>query len=437
MKKILICLAFLNFYNLGHSQNYFSTSVSSNDFVHSGGVIKFNNKNLIITSEFCGGFGGNDCGHVLEIENDGSISYIHELDDIFLYDKSFISNDDRLTIVGRKDNNSITILQFDTSMNQVQQQTYNVSATLWIYDVIEYAGYFVVAAYNYGSTNNSNFPRLYWFDATDLSLDYVYMNELNISSFRELAIDSENNLRVFNSRNDEQFILKFNTNKELIDALDVSTSDTIIGNLNFEMIQDDQVLFGLVHKKHLQCYSSGGQLNWEKNIASAFGISEIRYIQQLKEVANGDILLCGGLQRNGFNYGFIYMLSSTGSEKWKRIYSVNGSLSNWLKGFTEISNDEYLFYGTSRLVYVPTTTAHDSHWAMKTDANGCIENYCGNEITIVSTNESRFVDIETYPNPVATQFSVERYRIRSTRSIPVNEYDRKYNPTRLNFQSYY
>jgi len=408
MKKLLLCLCLLNWSDPGNAQNYFSTATSSNDYLNTGGMIQFNHRNLIIASEYCGGFINSDCGYILEAGNDGSISYLHDLGEIYLFDRAFTSNDNKLIIVGTDANSSITIFQFDTSMVETQQQTYNVSTSLWIFDVIEYAGYYVVAAYNYGSSStNSNFPRLYWFDTADLSLDYEYIDELNGSTFQELTIDNNNNLKVFNYKNNKNYILTFNMNKELIGEWETPENGHI-GYINFEMAQNDHAVFGLVDNKYLKCYNSEGQLNWEKNIASAFDISKIQYIRQLKEVSTGDFLLCGSLLKNDFEYGFIYMLSSNGTEKWKRLYSIDGSHSNRLKDFRELSDDEYLFYGSSRLGPFPDiTNADDTHWVLKTNANGCIDDYCGNEITITGTGDVSNVNFSTYPNPVVTNLILE------------------------------
>ena len=79
MKKLLLCLCLLNWSDPGNAQNYFSTATSSNDYLNTGGMIQFNHRNLIIASEYCGGFINCDCGYMLEAGNAGSLSYLHDL----------------------------------------------------------------------------------------------------------------------------------------------------------------------------------------------------------------------------------------------------------------------------------------------------------------------------------------------------------------------
>lgn len=406
MKKTICFLALLHTLTTGFSQNYFSGTIPSNTYINTGGMCTFNNKNLVIATEFCDGFVAPNCGYILEIGNTGAISYLHDLGSIFLFDKSFTANTERLAIAGRKENDELSISQFDKNLLEVQHQNYAVTGKLWIFDMIEYAGHYVVAAYNYGNATNENYPSLYWVDTTDLSLDYTYIFPQDQSTFQELSIDGNNNLRVLNQRNNGPYVLSFNSDMQLLSEWKTPEAASI-SYLNAEIIQGNQLVIGLASNRYLKCYSPEGILNWEKNVAAAFGISEIKYIRQLKTVENDDILLCGTLTKYGQELGFIYKIGSDGTEKWKRLFKVVGSSSNVIKDFTMLPNEEYLFYGTADLEYLPNiSNAHDAYWTLKTNADGCIGSYCGIEIVLAS-KEADFSRLEIYPNPVVDQLFLE------------------------------
>ena len=402
MKRALILIYVLSISVAGLTQNYFSTFLTGNDYVRNGGLTQFDNRTIIAASETCNGFGGIGCTYLLEVMNDNSISYLFEVGELTLNDKSIISNENRLTIVGMNENNSMKLFQFDNSLDLVNEVILEISGSgsSWIFDIIEYEEYYVVAEYRFG-TDGENYPTLYWFDVNDLSLQGKYTIEENVTTLQELTIDNNDNLRVFKYKDGQNEILTFNTSMELIQEWKVQESGHI-SYINFEITRDGSTVFGLYQKKKLLSYDNQGQLKWELDIAAAFDLTEVG-IRELKEISNGDILLCGSLKKEDLYYGFIYMLNNNGVEKWKRIYKLDNSKStNPLKGFVELNNEGLLFYGTTRFESFPSSNSfHDTHWVLKTDYNGCITTGCGDELIANNTE----IDLSTpiiYPNPTSS-----------------------------------
>ncbi len=398
MKKTLTCLLVFFVVLNGNSQNYYSKILASQDQIDKGGITQFNNRNLIISDERCEEFSYH-CGYILEVDDDGSISYTHELGEIDIYDSSFSSNEDRLTITGRKNFLSFWIIQLDKNLNEIKRKTHNVSTNLWIFDMVEYAGHFVVAAYDFG-IGMGNYPRLYWLDTMNLEIQHAFIDDqLEGARFLGLAVDSENKLRVFNQRNDGQYILTFDENYTLLDEWE-SPEIGRFGYQGFEVISDDKIILGAQEERHIKCYDSNGQLSWQKDIASSLGVPDL-YIRQFKQVSNGDIMICGSFRRNNMNHAFIYRISEDGEERFARIYSVEGWKGGLLKDFVEISEEEFLFSGTIRYNVATTSNTQNHHWVVKTDENGCVDEDCGGELVVNSFEVSK-AGIKIYPNPASS-----------------------------------
>jgi predicted nucleic acid-binding protein len=399
VKKQTLLLLALGISCLGMAQEYFSSSLTSSTYVNKGGLITFDDRNLIIASEYSPGFLDIDSGYILEVESDGTMAYKTDLGGVRLFDESFTANDQRLTIAGEDDQGQLKLFQLNTALSVVQEKTYDLGVSgLWVFDIVEYAGYYVLAISNYG-TAESNFPRLYWIDASDLSLVHVYVEEEHENAFRQLEVDSQNNLRVYYEKEGVPNILTFDANFQLTDQWSGLATGPI-SYLNFEVTQNDQFIFGLAANRYLQAYSKEGELQWGIDIASSFEVFDIEYIRQLKELENGDILLCGSLEKDFVYYGFIFLLSPNGLEKWKRMYSVENALEHRLKDFIPLPDNELLFYGSLRFEPFPSSTnAHDAHWVLKTDEIGCLGADCGEDVP-VSTQQLNIPELLFYPNPV-------------------------------------
>lgn len=417
MKKLTFIYLFTVLAASIHAQNYFSKATLANDYIHAGGMLSFQSHRLAMASEFCSGGLGPDCSYILKLENDGSVQYVKDLGETEVFDRSFYAGTDKLAVASVDANGNMLLQQFNQDLIELQQQTYLVSSALWIFNMIEYGNHYIISTYLYG-TNNANYPSLYWIDKSNLAIDTILTFPVHESAIKALRIDHNNLLKVYYSKPNEQSILTMDETMTILDEWTTPETNNV-SYLQFDILQDNRMIYGLAGNKTLKCFSSGGQLQWEKNVAAAFGIDVIQFIQSMKEISNGDILLCGELNKSGIDYGFIYLLDSGGSEKWKRIYRVSGSKNQTLKDFEEIPGEGFLFYGTSDLDPAPSNTnAHDAHWALKTNYNGCMGSDCGTPF-VVSTINLDATKPTVYPNPVAERLRVEGIAGQTTASYQI------------------
>lgn len=403
-KTLLFCSLCLSI--SGFSQSYFSTLQEGDNYVTNGGMTQFNNRTIIVANETCNGFTNTECTYLFEAMDDGSLLHLMDVHEMHLFDKSIISNANRLAIVGINENHSLQLFQYDVSLNLTHGSSYPLgdAGNSWIFEMVEFNGYYVITTYNFG-TGGENYPSLYWFDVNDLSFEGTYTIEIHEAALKQISIDHNGNLNVFKTVGDQNEILTFDSNMTLIEDIAIQE----IGNipyLNLDITPQGDIIYGLHNRKKLLSYNDQQQLNWEADIALAFDVSEV-IMRDLQVVSNGDILLCGSLNKNENEYGFIYLLTNEGIEKWKRLYSIEkGTSKNPLKAFIETENEGYTFYGTARQEPFPSSNNFDdSHWILKTNNNGCIDASCEEE-TIVNNNDLSLAKMTLYPNPTTSTLSI-------------------------------
>ena len=420
MKKALILILLSSTSLIVFAQTFSSSLLSGQDYVLNGDIVQFDNKNIIVASETCNGLTGTGCTYIFEVNEDNSISRILDIGTLELFNKTISSNDEFLTVVGLTENNELRILKYNTSFELVNQAMHSIgnSAAYWIFDIIEFANAYVVAVFSIG---DNNFPSLIKIDASDLSLIDTYLIEENESCLKEMTVDANNNLKVVKSQNGIHEVITLNTELEELESWSFP-DEGAISFLNFELTNSGDLLLGLNESTTLVKYDTEGELVWQKNVASQFGAEEIQFIRELKEISNGDILLCGSLEKENENFGFIYSLQSNGQEKWKRLYKIDNSVTtNPLKGFIELEGGNFMFYGSLRLEPLPAqNTFHDTHWVLRTDSEGCIDSGCGEELP-VKANEIEDSKISIFPNPTSSIIKLNGLEIYSTKEIIISD----------------
>lgn len=368
--------------------------MESFDEIARGGAVQFNDKTYLIVSEYCDGFFNSPCTYIIEVDEKGEMEYINYLDDLIIFDNTFIANEEYLTIFGISGTDEVLIYQFNKKMEVERWIVHTTVPNLWLFDVVEFEDKFVLSAYNFG-TESSNFPRLYWLNTSDLEIDHVDVTEVHESSINDLEVDGST-LKALNFQEDDQYVRTYNSEGELIDTWKTAQSG-FVRYANIALGEASKTLFGLVEERYLQSYFEDGDLDWEKNIADAFGVEEIKFNHQIKEMENGDFLLCGSLLNDNSWYGFMYKVSNKGEEIWKRLFEVDGSTSNVFKDFEVLSEDEYVFYGVSQVT-------SPLHWVVKTDSRGCLGEDC-TSLIFPNYSELSPSDVILLPNPATDQIS--------------------------------
>ena len=388
----------------GITQDFFSTTFTADDYIDNAGIVKFNGQPVMVANETCNGFVETTCTYLLGIDEDGrSITYLSDLGELKVFDKSIVANSEQLTVAGFDEDNKIKIIQLDTELNIINEASYKEGESLsfWIYSMTEFSGYYVISVFEHENEYTSR-STMYWFDVEDLSFQGSYTTDETSTSFRELSVDEDNKLKVVHQRGfGQKDVLTFNSEMELIDTWEIPEKGAI-GYLNFEVLSNDDLLLGLQDYKYLIRYGSDGTQKWKIDVAEAFSAKEIKFLREAKEVSNGDILLCGSIKNfMGDFFGFIYLVQSNGEERFKRLYTTEEAITNFpLYGFVEVEDEGFLFFGSVREEPFPSqSTFHDTYWVLKTDYNGCIEDGCGEQI-ITSVNQPGINDIILSPNPV-------------------------------------
>ena len=393
----------------GVTQDYFSTTLTANDYIDKGGIVKFNDQPIITSSELCNGFIGRECTYLLGLDEDSpEITYLADLGELELFDKSIVADSEKLTVAGLDEDKNLKLIQFDTSLEKIKEASHDIGASLgyWVFGMTEFSGYYVVSIFKFGN-DDANFPTLFWYGTEDLSFQGSFTMEEASTSFQELSVDNDNNLRVIHQKDEGHDVLTFNSDMELIDTMELPDEGGL-GSLNFEVLSNEDLVLGLHGLQYLIRYDSDGTEIWKVNVAEAFDVNQVKFVREIKEVSNGGIMLCGSLKKNADDYfGFIYMVNSDGEEQWKRLYKTqNGTHTFPLKGFVELENEGFLFYGALREEQFPSNnTFHDTHWVLKTDQNGCIEDGCGEQI-ITSVDQPMFNHIILSPNPVVSDVEI-------------------------------
>ncbi|MBL7808674.1 MAG: T9SS type A sorting domain-containing protein [Saprospiraceae bacterium] len=419
MKKLTCIYLFTVLAASIQAQNYFSKATLANDYIHAGGMLSFQNQHLAIVSEFCNGFLGPDCSYILKLEDDGSVQYLNGLGETETFDRSFCAGADKLAVASVNANGNMLLQQFNQDLIEIQQKIYPVSAALWIFDMIEYGNHYIISTYLYG-TVNANYPSLYWINKNNLTVDSIITFPVHESAFKALRIDHNNLLKVYYAKPNGQSILTMDETMTIVDEW-TNPETNNISYLQFEVLPDNRLVYGLTANKYLKCFGSDGQLQWEKDVSAAFGVTEINFIRSMNKTSDGDILLCGVLTKSGYSFGFMYLIDNEGFQKWKRMYQISGAKNQVLKSWVEIPGEGFLFYGTTDLDPAPSNTnAHDAHWALKTNYNGCAGAYCGTEI-VVSTVNVNMITPEVYPNPVAEMLRVEGIAEETTANYQITD----------------
>ncbi len=251
--------------------------------------------------------------------------------------------------------------------------------------------------------NKSYSPGIYWNIPTDV---------FKYNDFYYLII---NKVQINNSNNPTNLLIyKLDTLGNIIDTYQTTggkwygaessavlpNGDFIIGGFYSKGFITSNTSDGIWQQKYLARYDKNLNLIWRKT----FGITSANAeIVKVMIAADNTIVGCGtdglvtfnGTINIGHGTGCLFKFSLDGDSIWMRKYQATddsqyGELA-WMTYMDELPNNQG-FVGCG---YVDNIIVGRRGWVFKTDANGCLDASCTDDVTEVNENEEVFV----YPNP--------------------------------------
>lgn len=93
---------------------------------------------------------------------------------------------------------SITIVQFDTALNEISRKSYFQEDHIWTFGIWEFGDYFVVSTRDYKGVKDYFESYLYWISKTDLSIIETMQGvPFRDVSVAEMKIDQDTLLNIF------------------------------------------------------------------------------------------------------------------------------------------------------------------------------------------------------------------------------------------------
>lgn len=399
-------LSFLLLFFLSSSilgQSYYSSITNSEDYVAMDiGHFNVDGYDYIVSQEYCVYTTGElDCSYINRVIENGELERIVNLGDILLRKQCAISNDDGVIIVGKDSPEILSLMRFDKSFTLIEKHNYNINYNAYIFSIRDGADAIYISSRDFNSESNSGF-KLRFFrvskDNYDLQeLEYSIDHSNNTVSDFEINTDGE--LCLLSQAYNRDFILKYDTELNLISKHDIDDSE-FEPYLNIEVLKNGQYAIGFKFGKELVCYESDN-LNpqWSIDVAQAFGVNNIGFLRQMKQLENGDILLCGHINHSGFN-SFVCRVSSSGSIVWKRIYKYPNAERSLLLDFEEDANGDLSLFGLIRLGGENWNSYYNQYWVLKIDSDGCLLDDCGNvEIKVIDFDgDGYYSDVDCNDN---------------------------------------
>ena len=357
------------------SQDPYSTTTMAGDFItlHINAV-EFSGKHYVIAEELCNSFFEPGCTIISEVLPNGSLSKVGEIEGFHITGNAVTANLTTLTVIGISELDSITIVQFDTALNEISRKSYFQEDHIWTFGIWEFGDYFVVSTRDYKGVKDYFESYLYWISKTDLSIIETMQGvPFRDVSVAEMKIDQDTLLNIFSMTEDSVFIMTFDRLRNWVGVLN-TPSNAFIQNANFEMLTNGNVVYGLEANAILYCFNATSGLVWQLDLAAQFEVSALQFIQEIEEADNGDILVCGTMWQD--QQSFIARISNTGMLRWSRTYQAVEGKESFLFDLTELSDSNILFTGSFRLLGPSETSAHDYYWMLLTDAAGCVDANC-------------------------------------------------------------
>ena len=374
MKQILLVLS-LCLSGLGYSQDPYSTITPADDYISQFlNAIPFNQKEYIVSDEYCFTFFDQGCVYISEVLPDGHIAFRKFLGKMTLYSNGVVAHEDTLAVVGEITNDSIILFQLDANLNEINRNTFFVEDHIWTFGISEFDQYYVITTRTSEDNQDDFHGRLHWIAKSDLSEVNVLEGPLlrNVS-LMGMQTDHDNLLNVFSQGEDSLFIQKYDPLMNLVDVVRLPDQG-FIQNGNLIILSNGNIVYGLEANIFLKCLDPEGGLLWQTDMAAVFDVPSILFIQDILEASNGDILVCVAMYPT--QNSFIIRLSATGEVLWARTYQEETQKPSYLYNLLERDDTNILFAGTVRIAEPNETSAHDHYWMLMTDADGCIVDDC-------------------------------------------------------------
>jgi hypothetical protein len=337
-------------------------------------TVDFNGNHYVIDEEYCSSFFEPGCMIISEVLPNGALTKVKTIEHFHIVSNAVIANSNVLTIIGKSQLDSFTIVQLDTALNEISRKSYYQEDHIWTFGIWEFDDYLVVSTRDYQGVEDYFESYLYWISKTDLSI----VETMQGVPFRNVSmvvmkIDPDTLLNIFSMTADSVYILQFDDSRTLVGVIQ-TPSDEFIQNGNFEILSNHRIVYGLEANTFLNCIVVGGGLVWQINLGAEFGVPALQFIQEVVEAANGDILVCGTIYQD--RSAFIARISSSGEVLWSRTYQVENAKESFLFEITETIDSNILFVGSIKMVEPSETSAHDYYWMLLTDPDGCIDTTC-------------------------------------------------------------
>lgn len=133
-----------------------------------------------------------------------------------------------------------------------------------------------------------------------------------------------------------------------------------------------------------------------------------KYIAFVKELSNGDFVVCGSAlpplsQSKGVYVGWVSKIDRQGHVIWDNTYTTDNSGDGYLEDVAERVDGSLLMIGSNRRQDLPGWQQSDV-WIISTDSNGCIQPGC----TPTKIKQVLYAPtiVSIYPNPTNGMFNI-------------------------------
>ncbi|MEM7106451.1 MAG: hypothetical protein AAF502_25210, partial [Bacteroidota bacterium] len=157
------------------------------------------------------------------------------------------------------------------------------------------------------------------------------------------------------------------------------------------------------HQGYIAKLNSNNEVEWEQTL----GNSNLTTIWSAKELPNGNIIAVGDnrieyLPDSAQYTGWILQFSAVGELLWERnLTRLYPWIGKWhhLYDLKVMEDGGFLISGTVEDFYIPSPTAGQWGWLVRTDSLGCVSSGCDSNTTSINSPIPEIGNLEISPNP--------------------------------------